>query len=61
MTADTQLAVDLAARAQGKAKQNAIEMMANHLRFDHGWSVRKVGRRLGITDKQVRVACGEQG
>ena len=57
----TQLAVDLAAKAQGKAKKDAIEMMANHLRFDHGWGVRRVGRRLGITDKQVRIACGEDG
>lgn len=54
-----QLAVDMAARAQGNARRDAIEMMANHLRHDHGWGIRKVGKRLGLSDREVKIACGE--
>ena len=55
-----QLAVDLAARSKGSARKDAIEMMANHLRYDHGWGIRKIGRRLGMSDRAVRMATGDE-
>lgn len=56
---DAQLAVDLAARTAGDAKQNMKAMMAVHLRLDHGYGIRRIGRRLKMTDKEVKEVCGE--
>jgi len=37
----------------------ARRLMARHLRRDHGWGIRRIGKELSLTDKQVRAALGE--
>lgn len=55
-----QLAVDASARAYGNAKRDAIAMMASHLRHEHGWGIRRIGKRLGLSDREVKLATGER-
>lgn len=36
----------------------AIDVMAQHLHYDHGKSVRQINTRLGLTDLEVRALLG---
>lgn len=57
---DLQVAVDGIARAQSNATNSAKQLMARHLRRDHGWGIRKIGRELGWSDKQVREVVDDE-
>lgn len=37
----------------------ARRLLARHLRLEHGWGIRRIGKELGLTDKAVRRALGE--
>lgn len=56
---DLQTTIDIANRQAWGAKRDAVEMMANHLRHDHGWGIRRIGKRLGMTDREVKIATNE--
>lgn len=36
----------------------AERMMALHLRIEHGWGIRRIGKRLGLTDTEVKRLLG---
>lgn len=48
-----------AAQSYNRARNDAVEMMASHLRYEHSWGIRKIGKHLGLTDREVKRACGE--
>lgn len=54
-----QLAADSSAATRGAARWYAQSLMARHLRFEHRWGIRRIGKELGMTDSEVKRACGE--
>ena len=36
-----------------------LVQMARHLRFEHGMGVRKIGKRLGLSDGEVKRYCND--
>lgn len=37
----------------------AQRFMARHLRREHGWGIRRIGRELGLPDRAVKEACAD--
>ena len=62
MTTDSATLADLysaSSRAGNKATWYAKSEMARHLRFEHGWGIRRINLRLGMSDLEVKRAVGE--
>lgn len=51
---DLQTAVDGIQHARWAATQTALRIMALHLMQEHKLSIRSTGRRLKLTDKEIR-------
>jgi hypothetical protein len=43
------------------AEWAAKREMAKHLMHEHGWGVRAIGRRLGLSDAEVKRATARSG
>lgn len=56
---DVQTAVDMAARSRHYAARDAQQLMAQHLRWDHGYSLAKIQRRFGMSRAEVKRVLGE--
>lgn len=41
---------------EADAKWGATMMMARHLRYDHGWGLRRIAKRLGVSDTRLAEA-----
>lgn len=39
-------------------KPDPLIMLARHLRAEHGWGIRRIGRFLHMTDTEVERAVG---
>ncbi len=46
-------------QAASRGEWAAKREMARHLRHEHGWGIRKINRRLGMSDAEVKRAVGE--
>lgn len=56
---DVQTAVDLAARSRHYAARDAQQLMVQHLRLDHGYSLAKIQKRFGMSRAEVKRVLGE--
>lgn len=49
-----------ASRAASQGEWAAKREMARHLRIEHGWGIRRINLRLGMSDAEVKRAVGEE-
>ena len=50
---------NLAAAGGRSAAHAAAMMMARHLRIDHGWSLHRIQRALGVSRTELKRLLGE--
>lgn len=58
MPSDLQTALDVSNRQSARAMKQGIDraniVMAQHLRWEHRFGIRRIARRLGVSERRIK-------